>query len=102
MNSFVRVFVLLFFVGLFLGCGPGSTPVPEQTTPPTDLIRRDLQHIVDSGIVGSEMLTIEENINTLAETEPDKAAELKTELESLKGARGAQATQQAKKMIDML
>lgn len=102
MVSLFRSAVLMLLIGLIVGCGPGSTPVPAPTTPLPERIKTDLQYIVNSGTKGSEMDTIERNIETLAETEPEKAAQLQTEFEKLKAARGPQAPAQAKKMIEML
>lgn len=102
MISLVRCALLMLLTGLVLGCGPGSTAVPPPATTPADEIRTNLQYIVDSGTKGSEMMTIQQNIEKLAETEPDQADKLRAEFQKLEAARGPQAPAQAKKMIEML
>lgn len=98
MQSSAHYVLLFMFVFGLVGCGPGSTPVPVSETPPAELIRKDLQYIVDSGTVGSEMLTIQENINKIKENDPAKAEELQKQYDRLDKARGSQARSIAKKM----
>lgn len=102
MSSLLRITLFALGVSAVLGCGPGSTPVPESTTPPSELIRTDLQYIVESGQVGSEMMTIQENITRIGEEDPDKAALLQKDYDQLEKARGSQARSIAKKMIEKL
>ena len=92
----------MLVIALIVGCGDGTTEVPVTETSRTDSIRRNLQSIADTGQKGSEMVAIEQDIRSLAETDPEKSAELSTEFEKLKGASGTQAKSQAQKMIDML
>lgn len=101
MSMFVRA-AILFVVALVIGCGDGTTEVPVTETSNTDSIRRNLQSIADTGQKGSEMVAIEQDIQSLTETDPEKAAELSTEFEKLKAASGTQAKTQAQKMIDSL
>ncbi|QDU74853.1 hypothetical protein Pan97_18710 [Bremerella volcania] len=93
--------VVLGLVLFAIGCGPGSTPVPPDTRPVTELIRQDLQGIVSSNQLGSEMVSIDKNLQKLAETEPDKAAELRQEYEKLQKSSGSPA-RQAKRMMEKL
>lgn len=102
MSLLFRMAFLGFLVSAFVGCGPGSTPVPENTTPPSELIRKDLQYIVDSGQVGSEMMTIQENITRISEEDPDKAAQLQKDYDQLEKAGRGQARSIAKKMMEKL
>ncbi|PQO26183.1 hypothetical protein C5Y96_22345 [Blastopirellula marina] len=102
MSSLLRLALFGILVSAVLGCGPGSTPVPENTTPPAELIRKDLQYIVDSGQVGSEMMTIQSNITRIGEEDPDKAAKLQEDYNQLEKARGNQARSIAKKMMEKL
>ncbi|RCS41112.1 hypothetical protein DTL42_21270 [Bremerella cremea] len=100
MASSIRI-ALLMFAGLIVGCGPGGTPVPENKIPVTEMIRNDLKSIVSNNQLGSEMVTIDENLKKLAESEPEKAAELRKEYEKLEKASGRPAAQ-AKKMMEKL
>lgn len=99
--SLITRIALVAAMAIVLGCGPGGTPVPENTIPVTELIKNDLKSIASSNQLGSEMVTIDENINKLAETEPDKAAELRKDYEKLQKSGGSPASQ-AKKMIEKL
>ncbi|WP_147274391.1 hypothetical protein [Bremerella cremea] len=65
------------------------------------MIRNDLKSIVSNNQLGSEMVTIDENLKKLAESEPEKAAELRKEYEKLEKASGRPAAQ-AKKMMEKL
>jgi len=101
MSMLARV-AFLMVIALVIGCGDGTTEVPVTETSHTDSIRRNLQSVADTGQKGSEMVAIEQDLQALAETDPEKASELSTEFEKLKGASGTQAKTQAQKMIDML
>lgn len=92
---------LLGFIVFAIGCGPGSTPVPPDTRPVTELIRQDLEGIVSSNQLGSEMVSIDQNLQKLAETESEKASELRKEYEKLQQSSGSPA-RQAKKMMEKL
>jgi len=102
MLALSRIVFLCLFVLTILGCSPGSTPVPENTTPPAELIRKDLQYIVDSGQVGSEMITIQKNIDEIKEEDAAKGAQLQESYDQLENARGNQARSIAKKMMEDL
>ena len=99
MLTSARYILLLMSVFALVGCGPGSTPVPVNEGPaPAESIRTNLQYIIDSGTVGSEMLTIQDDINKIKETDPAKAEELQKQYDQLDKARGSQARSIAKKM----
>ncbi|MEW4562568.1 hypothetical protein AB1K70_08580 [Bremerella sp. JC770] len=102
MSPLLRIALFGLLFSSVIGCGPGSTPVPENTTPPSERIRKDLQYIVDSGQVGSEMLTIQENITLISEENPDQGAQLQQDFDQLEKARGGQARAIAKKMMEKL
>lgn len=100
MATSIRIAALLL-VGLVLGCQPAGTPVPQNVIPIPELIRQDLETIVQTNQVGSEMVTIDENITKLAETEPEKAEALRKEYDKLKSPGGSPAAK-AKKMMSKL
>lgn len=100
MSLFTRI-ACLVLVGLALGCQPAGTPVPENTIPPSEMIRNDLQSIINTNQLGSEMVTIEENINKIAETDPEKAEILRKEFDALNQRSGSPAAK-AKKMMEKL
>ncbi|QDV70408.1 hypothetical protein Poly24_41300 [Rosistilla carotiformis] len=97
-----KLFVASVLIGTCLGCGPGSTPVPASTTPPEESIRADLQYIIDSGTVGSELLTIQQNIEVIKETDPEKAAKLEAECKQLEEAPKSKVLSIAKGMQELL
>ena len=102
MRALYRVSFLLLMCAMLIGCGDTSST--EKPAPPTasDAIRRDLDYIVQNKIVGSEVINIQENIERLKETEPDKAAALLVEFKKLDAAHGAKAAAIAKKMLEIL
>lgn len=87
-----------------IGCGEGSTPVAEQPagTTVSDLIKRDLQMVADSGRLGSEMMSIQNNLEKLKVEEPAKAEKLEADLEELRKASGSKVKAKAQQMIDQL
>lgn len=86
-----------------VGCGgPSSTPVPPPAISTVDLIRNDLKMIADSGQVGSEISSIQDNLNKYRDENPAVASELLTELETLQGLSGAPAKSKANEMIAKL
>ncbi len=99
--SFITRIALVMAAAMLLGCGPGGTPVPENTIPTTELIKNDLKSIATTNQLGSEMVTIDQNIEKLAETDPEKAAELRKDYEKLQQSSGSPAGQ-AKKMMEKL
>lgn len=100
MASSIRIACLLL-AGFVIGCSQGGTPVPENTIPVTEMIRNDLKSIVSNNQLGSEMVTLDENLKKLAETEPEKAAELRKEYEKLEKS-GGRPSGQAKKMMEKI
>ena len=93
--------VCVAVMALSIGCGPGSTPVeePEGVTN-VDLIVRDLESTVQNGQLGSEMMSIQNNLLKLEDQA--LAEELQADLEELQGLTGARAKAQAQEMIDKL
>lgn len=94
-------FFLLVVAGL-VGCGSSDSSEKPAPPSPIEAIRRDLDYIVHNRMVGSEVINIQENIERLKATEPDKAAQLQTEFQKLDAAQGARAAAIAKKMLEML
>lgn len=58
--------------------------------------------IADSGQVGSEVSSIQDNLNKYREENPAVASQLLTELEALQGLSGPQAKSKASEMIEKL
>lgn len=97
-----RILTVAAIVSL-VGCGgPGSTPVPPPSISIADLIRNDLKMIADSGQVGSEVSSIQDNLTKYREENPAVASQLLTELEKLQGLSGAEAKSVANEMIAKL
>ncbi|MEW4563244.1 hypothetical protein AB1K70_12005 [Bremerella sp. JC770] len=94
--------IVLCTAVLLVGCSStssGDIPAPPS---PTDGLQRDLDYIVEHKMVGSELINIQENIERLSETDPDKAEQLRAEFKKLDKAQGARAAAIARKMIDLL
>lgn len=104
MTSLSRIsLLLLFFAVLAIGCqGSGSTPVAAPAGSTTDLVKKDLQMIVDNGQMGSEMMSIQNNLEKLKATDAAKADELLADLKGLEGLSGEQLKTKAQAMIDKL
>lgn len=101
MISLLRVSVVCITL-LSIGCGPSSTPVEAPETTTIDLIRKDLQPAAETGQLGSEMMSIQGNLDKLADEDPAKAAELREDLEELQGLSGSRAKAKANQMIGKL
>ncbi len=103
MTSLVRISVLLL-VALVIGCegGGGSVPVDAPQSSIADLIKNDLQMVVDNGEMGSEMMSIQNNLETLKSTDAAKADELLKDLEELEGLSGDAVKTKAEEMIGKL
>lgn len=107
MYHVVRNLSVLWLLGAVfaIGCGPSSTEVPEQDPGLTtsDLIKQDLQMVVDNGQLGSEMMSIKNNLEKLKSDDAAKAEELLTDLEELESlGSGPRVKSKAKEMIDKL
>jgi len=73
---------------------------PETAT--TDLIKQNLQMVVESGEMGSEMMSIQGELDKMADENPQKATELREDLQELQGLQGAAAKRKAEEMIEKL
>ncbi|MEW4454015.1 hypothetical protein AB1L30_15180 [Bremerella sp. JC817] len=102
MSIATRSLILVALLFAVVGCGPGSTPVPVETTPPSELIKKDLQYLIETGMVGSEMMSIQKNIDLIKESDPEKGAELQQDYDKLDKASSGQARGIAKKMAEKL
>ncbi|WP_417744524.1 hypothetical protein [Rosistilla oblonga] len=91
----------IFALCIVSGCEKSNSTrsVPTSTISPADQIKSALQITIDSGAPGSEIVTIEENVDKL---EGGKSGELKADLEELKGLQGAKAVSKAKEMMGKL
>lgn len=92
---------LCFGFGMIAGCEKSNSTreVPTIIISPAEQIKNALQITISNGVVGSEFITIEENIGKL---DGGKSAELKADLEELKGLQGAKAVAKAKEMTGKL
>lgn len=102
MFNLLRISLLSLAVAV-IGCGPGSTPVEEEPGLSTkDLIRQDLQNTAETGQLGSEMMSIQNELEKLKQENPELAQELSEDLNELEGMQGSQAKSKAQAMIDKL
>lgn len=102
MFNLLRISLLSLAVAV-VGCGPGSTPVEEEPGSSTeDLIRQDLQNAAETGQLGSEMMSIQNELEKLKQENPELAQELSEDLNELEGMQGSQAKSKAQSMIDKL
>ena len=77
--------VCLLSLTALVGCGGRSTEsVAVEETPAAVEIRSSLEYLAETGQVDSGVMSIEENIAKLQETDPAKATELSADLEKLK------------------
>lgn len=96
---------LICLVLAISGCSgrPASIDVePNDDISVTDMLRQDLKPVSESGQMGSERISIANNIELLAKQEPEKAAELSKDLKDLEGLSGAAAKAKANAMIGKL
>jgi hypothetical protein len=90
-SSMLRIWasILLVFALVVVGCSQGTGPGPQKVQPvqvqPTDAIRSALESVGKTGQLGSEGLTIQENIEKLRASDPAKAEELAKDYEALQG-----------------
>jgi hypothetical protein len=69
---------------LLAGCGgPGSVPVEQPDTSAVDAVRRELQMVKDSGALGSEMISIQDNLEKMKATDAATAEALLADLQEL-------------------
>lgn len=87
MSRLAVLLLLVVALGLAAGCGGSTGPAPQKVQPvqvePTEAIRSALQSIAQSGQVGSEGLTIQENIEKLRSTDAAKADVLAKDYQEL-------------------
>lgn len=104
MTSLFRVCLPLMFLVIAIGCNPdaGSTAVEDPGLSRADLIKNDLQVIVDNGEMGSEMMSIQNNLEALKADDAAKAEELLTDLKGLEGLTGEEIKTKAQAMMDKL
>jgi len=96
---------MLLTLGLFVGCSGRSAPIP--VTPPQQTsaaaAKAALKEIADSGQVGSQLMTVRENVEKLKGSDPAKADALLKEVDELGAARTPDAVKaKAKAMMDKL
>jgi hypothetical protein len=100
----VRAFPILCVLTLMtIGCAPEPIDVDvDQGMTTSELLKQDLQMIVDNGQMGSEMGSIENNLFKLKETNASLADELSADLQELQSLSGAEVVNKAKAMINKL
>ena len=84
------------------GCGVSSTPIEQPTSSTVELIKSDLKMVIDNGQLGSEMMSIQNNLEKLREENSAKAEELLADLKALEQASGAAVKAKAQQMMDKL
>jgi hypothetical protein len=88
---------------IVLGCGPGSTPVPVQQVPTTEILKVYLKNASETGQLGSEMSNIDEEIAKLVTEDAAKGNALKTDFEAVtKATSEAAVKSKVKEMIKKL
>lgn len=94
---------MLAGVCLLFGCGPGSEAVPLPDGGFKALIKKNLQHPMETGQTGSETMAIEMDIKKLEAEDPALATTLTKDLAELKKASSPAAVKaKAKAMADKL
>ncbi|MFO7907790.1 MAG: hypothetical protein ACQESR_02870 [Planctomycetota bacterium] len=101
MNRLVRLSIMLFVVAA-IGCQAGSEPVEDPELSRKDLIKQDLQIVVDNAQLGSEMMSIKNNLESLKSTDAALAEELLEDLEKLESLSGSATKSKAEEMIAKL
>ena len=99
-----RMLPLVLVLALLpVGCAPEPIEVDAtQGLSTAELLKQDLQMVVDNGQMGSEMGSIENNLFKLKETDAALADELSADLQELQSLSGNQAVNKAKSMIEKL
>lgn len=101
MNRAVRWAIMVLVVAA-VGCQEQSNEVEDPGLSRKELIKQDLQIVVENQQMGSEMMSIKNNLESLKSTDSALAEELLTDLEELEGKSGSAAASQAKSMIEKL
>lgn len=96
-----RMFLTMFLGLAMVGCGE-SKPIAVTPAPPPPA-KSLLEAMASSGEMGSEVDLIKENFEAMKAAEPQKAEELLSDLETLRGMTDpAQIKSQAQKMAAKL
>lgn len=102
MNLLVRM-LCVGCLAVVIGCGEGATEVPVDTgISVSQLIKRDLEMVAQNGQMGSEMMSIENNLEKLKVEDPAKAEAFRKDLDELAKLSGARAKSKAEAMIGKL
>src|SRR5262245_37523700 len=101
-RTIVSLLVCILVVG-GASCGPKSIDVAPPDIGPAEAIKKDLQSVASSGSLGSEMRSIEQNLEKMKSTDAAKADALRKDLEALYKTTGAdQIKSKANAMIKKL
>lgn len=101
--SLFRVLVVVCVVAI-LGCGGGGEAVKPPDTTAKDQVKQFLEGVAERGAAGSEMGAIMERLKFLEETEPELAADLRKDAQSIMSQQNSpqQIKQKAKDMLQKL
>ena len=101
--AFCPVFLVLCVGFVFSGCYSRGIPVEVIDSGAKATIKQYLANTAETGTLGSEMITIEENLERLSSEDPAKGTELKKIFEDLKKATSpAVVKTKAKEIISKL
>lgn len=100
--SFSKFAGICLALALLAGCGSSVTVKPPQSGP-AEAAKAALKEVADTGVVGSGMLTIRENLEKLQGADPAKAGALMKDLDLLQKSRTPQQVQaKAREMMSRL
>lgn len=102
MNTIGKL-VALAAIMLFVGCSAGVQDNPVEVTPSGANAKIALEGIAESGQLGSDVMTIEDDIASMKESDPAKAEALQKDLDELKSmGKPADIKKKAKEMVEKL
>ena len=102
---FVRLMVVFLVVGLLGGCGgrSGGVSVKTPQQSPAEAAKVALKDMADTGRVGSQVMTVRDNLEKIKTSEPEKATALLKDLNELSGTSNPAAVKtKAKAMMEKL
>lgn len=90
---FHRLAAVMLAGAMFLGCGRSGQSVKTPTTSPAEMAKAALKEVADTGVMGSGMLTVRENLEKIQSSDPAKGAALMKDFQALEKARTPQEIQ---------
>lgn len=88
-----KLILLSVVLLIMVGCGRSGKPVQAPTASPAEAAKAALKEVADTGVVGSGMLTVRENLEKIQKEDAAKGAALLKEFEALEKARSPQEVQ---------